>query len=483
MYDIYRDVASVYAYYAREIGNGDWAGGWVGRVPMLHIILSGVLAAAGLEAYTATIIISSAFYILTLFPLRSLLSRYLNPLQAAWGCVLFIFAPKIIRFSISGLLDPERYFFLITAVLFFFRLADHRKWGDGVWLGLSLAGLSVSRGEGLPIAIMLLLLWPLYGLLKKRFSRNSILKRGLGIWVLAITCWFLGIMPFCLANLKLNGSFTTDLRLTEMAAGLKTRLMRQNPHSPATAATEISGHDIHVQTLPEKILAVLDGTSRGACEFYLFFTLAGIIFLWKKRKWNAEYTLFLLIFLFHTVIYFLTPSSYRYYIYLVPLFMPFTICGLTFCLREICRFTERQWDAVSVRRCNLFFLCLVCAGILIGQMFNGINIIFRRRDVTKREVACFIRQYAKDNYPGRRIKLAAVHYPETVYWSMAYSVCGYRSGGGLPDLNTFRDFDLLMLPRDKKLPPPEFKGLTRLELPEHFPVIIYRNTVISSSGS
>ena len=104
IHDMYRDVAGVYAYYTREIGTGNWSAGWVGRVPMLHILLSGILALTGFEAYTATIMISSAFYILTLFPLRRLLERYLSPQQAAWGCLLFIFAPKVIRFSISGVL-------------------------------------------------------------------------------------------------------------------------------------------------------------------------------------------------------------------------------------------------------------------------------------------------------------------------------------------------------------------------------------------
>lgn len=67
IHDMYRDVAGVYAYFAREIGMGNWEGGWVGRVPMLHILLSGILASTGLEAYTATIIVSSTFYILNVF--------------------------------------------------------------------------------------------------------------------------------------------------------------------------------------------------------------------------------------------------------------------------------------------------------------------------------------------------------------------------------------------------------------------------------
>ena len=42
--DIYTDVANVYAYYARELGNGNFAEGWVSRVPMLQILFAGGLA-------------------------------------------------------------------------------------------------------------------------------------------------------------------------------------------------------------------------------------------------------------------------------------------------------------------------------------------------------------------------------------------------------------------------------------------------------
>ena len=92
--DIYRDVANVYAFHARALGGGDFDGGWVGGVPMLNILLAGGLARLGMDAYRACVVVSCAFFVLTIFPLRRYLERWLSPLASAYGCLLFIITPK-----------------------------------------------------------------------------------------------------------------------------------------------------------------------------------------------------------------------------------------------------------------------------------------------------------------------------------------------------------------------------------------------------
>ena len=86
--DIYTDVANVYAYYAREIGYGNFSEGWVSRVPMLNTLLAGGLAFCGMDAFKACILVSCFFYLLTIWVLRRYLEIFITPLQAAWGCFL-----------------------------------------------------------------------------------------------------------------------------------------------------------------------------------------------------------------------------------------------------------------------------------------------------------------------------------------------------------------------------------------------------------
>ena len=477
IYDMYRDVAGVYAYFAREIGMGNWEGGWVGRVPMLHILLSGILASVGFEAYTATIIVSSTFYILTLFPLRSFLERYLTPIQAAWGCLLFIFAPKVIRFSISGVLDPERYFFLIAALLFFFRLSDNARLKDGFFLGFSLAGLSVARGEGFPVAIALLFFFPVFVLLQKKIVDRGIMRRYFFAFVFSLFFWFLGIFPFCMVNQYYNHAFVTDLRIAEIFTGAERSSAAAYSPVPAVINHEqspVSVPDRHISLM--SILDSINSTVRGAYELYLFFAVFGMILLALRRKWNWEYSLFLGLYVLHTVIYIKISSAYRYSIYLVPLFMPFTVVGLDFCRRLFLAFCEQKLTLKQAQWIRAAF-CLGCFLILVSQVVNGMDIVLRRKDVMDRKIAAFLREYAAGNFPGQRLRLAAKGHPVTIYRSGVYSVWNYRSWIEPPDPRTFRDFDLLMLDKDEIQLVATCKDLVPVNTSQEFPVVFYRKAM------
>ncbi|MDD2479353.1 MAG: glycosyltransferase family 39 protein [Victivallaceae bacterium] len=119
--DMYRDVANCYAHMTREFGRGNWDEAFASNLPPMNIVLAGLLAMIGVEAYTATMMISGIFYILTIFPLYALLKRFFKPHEAAWGVLFFVLAPKIIRFSGTGLLESGRNFFLVLALLFVFK--------------------------------------------------------------------------------------------------------------------------------------------------------------------------------------------------------------------------------------------------------------------------------------------------------------------------------------------------------------------------
>ena len=111
----------------------------------------------GLEAVRALTLVAGLFFLATCFPLRKLLERYVSPLAAAWGCVLFVFAPKMIRFACAPLLESSRMFFMIATILYFFRTVENQKWKNAVLFGISAALMAAARGEGIALSVTLLL--------------------------------------------------------------------------------------------------------------------------------------------------------------------------------------------------------------------------------------------------------------------------------------------------------------------------------------
>lgn len=429
IHDIYRDSANVYAYAAREIANGNFAEGWQGRVPMLNILLSAAVSFCGLEAFRATVAVSCLFYLLTLFPLRRFLEYFLTPLQSAWGCLLFITAPKLIRYSVSGLIDSSRYFFLIAALLLLFRLREKTGYRDALLFGLSLAGLSVSRGEELVFAVGILLALPLLTLLKKPRPPRGELKPRLAALLLAGVVFLIGIAPFCAVNAHYSGVFITDVRIAQA--------FFPAPANPSPLQ-KISKHR-HPKTTQERMSEVVSGTLRGGYEPFCIFALIGLLLLLKRREWRWEHTLFAGLYLVHSAIYFKAGSAYRYSIYLIPLFMPVTMTGISFCLETAGRLKlpehlkhQAAWAAAAA--------LLVLFG---AQIPNGLACVTDRNDVWIRELAGIIRQWGESHVPGRRLRLAATGLPEAVYWSEAFPVFGYKRG--ISSLKEARDFDLLLI--------------------------------------
>lgn len=491
IYDMYRDVANVYAYYAREISMGNWQEGWVGRVPMMHILLSGLLSKfSGIEAYKSTVIISSMFFVLTLFPLRRFLERYVSQVWSSWGCVLFIFAPSVIRNSVCGLLESARYFFLIAALLFCFRLSDGKfKWYEAILFGICLAGLSVSRGEGLLIAFIILAALPFLILIKQHFCFQwKKLKSPLAGFAVATVFFLVGFLPFCYGNWKFYGVFAPDMRiggcialvlkkLTPEAAkvqscGLNGDEVKLKKFAPAaTNDTEASKELARTSGRSDKaslIFKNLSKTFRGAYVPYLLFALLGVALLLRLRKWNWEFSLLWVLFFVHFLVYAMIVSAHRYSIYLVPLFMPFTLNGVAFVLQKGKEWLEHRGPGVVHTASCLTGACVIV--LLICQGSNGMKCVTDRKDKQFREVAAFIRNYSSEHFPGRRCKIAAGgHCTIVVYWSGAIAHWGYKQ------TEKKSDFDLLLLLKRKaEKVPAEYGKLEEVPAPSDFPVKIFR---------
>ena len=428
--DIHRDTAGVYALYAAEIGKGNFQEGLVSNVPMLIILLGGFLAWCGVEVMTALTLVSCFFYVATLFPLRRFLERYVSPPAASWGCVLYACAPKLILFSCVPLLESARIFFMISALLFFFRCADKPEWKSAVLCGLSCGALTAARGEGIMISAALLAGYLLYIPL---FCRRKITGKHIGSFLLIVLCCFASLLPFCFLNYIKSGYFIPDTRAVEFTEKLITFVHNSRQTGAAEASQVFMSVEEGNTSWKAKIWNVLSGMFRGGYEGYVPFALLGLILVLRKRQWKTDYFVLFGISIMLCVVYTLIVSSYRYHLYLIPLFMMFTLTGLFFVTGSLCRMNQGKWiPAVT----------FLCALILFAQVGCGIRKAFSKRGETFRQAGTWIAEYGRKYHPSRPLKVYAYRIPEVIFWSKACQVNAYGKPFIAPE--TVQDFDLIV---------------------------------------
>ena len=278
----------------------------------MPITLAGFLAYCGVEAVKALTLAAGVFYLATCFPLRRLLERYVSPLAAAWGCVLYVCAPKLIRFYCAPLLDSAKTFFLIAAVLYFLRSTEEPKAKNAILLGVSAGLLAAARGEGILLTAAMLAGYLFFVLI---FRRNAAWKKQFAALITAVICAIAVLTPFCAMNYSKSGYFVTDARIAYV---IQSKLAPAAPQ--ATAAEKATNFVTYSNDLSEKKTLSHDISSfiRGSYELYLILALLGMPLIIKKREWRSDYWLLIGLTAMQCVIYMATVSSQRYYLFLIP---------------------------------------------------------------------------------------------------------------------------------------------------------------------
>ncbi len=444
--DIHRDTAHVYAVFTRAIGEGNFSGGIATQVPMLSITLAGFLAYCGVEAVKALTLAAGVFYLATCFPLRRLLERYVSPLAAAWGCVLYVCAPKLIRFYCAPLLDSAKTFFLIAAVLYFLRSAEEPKAKNAILLGVSAGLLAAARGEGILLTAALLAGYLFFVLI---FRRNAAWKKHVAALLTAVICAMAVLTPFCAMNYSKSGYFITDARI---AYAIKSKLAPAAPQ-PAETAEKKASFVTYSNDLTEKSTLLHDISSfvRGSYELYLILALLGMLLIIKKREWRSDYWLLIGLTAMQCAIYMATVSSQRYYLFLIPLFMMFTLTGVDFVRNLIMKYLPVK----------LHILCAIgCAALLLGQIANGVKRAYSSKGKDFQAAGKWIAEYGKKHFPDRKLIIFAPQMTETAYWSGAIHTDGYEKPQHDPA--TFKDFDLAVVHRKKSFGMEKRTDLERL---------------------
>ncbi len=479
--ETYRDVGNCYATFSRIFAEGEYREGLNPGLPILQILMAGSLSAlTGLEAFRSLILVNGIFYVGLIAPLYWFLKRFVSAKLAAWGVLACIFAPKIIRFSLSGLPEPARNFFLVLSVLLVFSIFDRPKFYKTVLLGLSLAGFTLSRSEGILISIMMLgtmFLFQLFPREKQKWYKA--LRTALLCSCSAFVFFLLFLVPRMYLNYQTTGYPTPDSRLDRYIQKYLT------PSRPLWSMEEKGKRFTELSSeRPKKPFSIVKQTtlqfkqlSRGAYELYLVFLALGLLSAWfavwirktilpewapvaRPQDHGREYLYLLLLVIMHLAVYFPLQTSYRYFTFAIPIFMPLTLGGLKF-----------TWDLGGRFKLQPLLAVAILA-VTAAQIINGFASLTDQK--TKYRVAG---EWIQQNLgtPGKKLKVLSYH-GYVVYWINGKIVNPYY-GGPITKPEYASDFDIAIAEPDN-LPVLEVlrsrKDVVELDHPHRETVAVFR---------
>lgn len=453
--DIYRDVGNCYATFSRIFAEGGIRESLNPALPVMQILLAGSISAlTSLEPLRALILANGIFYVGLIVPLYFFLKRFVSPKLAAWGVFAYIFAPKIIRFSLGGLPEPARNFFLVLSVFFVFSIFDKPKFYKTVLLGLALAGFTLSRSEGILVSLMMIGAMFLFQIcMSWKKNRFKALQTAFFCAFFSFLFFLLFLAPRIYMNFQVTGYPTPDSRLD--------RYIHQyiTPSRPLWSLEEKGKRYTEVSSQrPRKTYTFSKQTklqfkqlSRGAYELYLVFLALGLLSAfsvpqirrhllsgWQPAaspiEFKNEYLYILLLVLMHAVVYFPLQTSYRYYTFAIPLFMPLTLGGLKFVWELGGKFKLQPLLAIAV------------AAVTAVQIVNGLHSLTDQKKEYRLAGEWIQRHLGK---PGEKLKVLNYH-GYVIYWING-TVANPYYGGPVTKPEYASDFDIAIVEPDNEL--------------------------------
>ncbi len=375
---IYGD-AVLYTTMAHYFGLGDYSKGFLDGIPPLFPVLSGLFCKLGIPAQYSTHIVSCALCVLTIFPLYLLLCFFMDRKYAAWGCMFYLFAPKILRFGMTSLLEGTRFFFLILSVYLAFSFVKSKKNLTLIWLGISLALSALVRGEGIIFAPIILLVLILLLLKDNGYNIDSkFIIKTLGYCLFCAIVIFTVIAPRMYQVYKHTGYPLLDEReamaVKEFSQNIKVFFASNKPiqetSSEATQTVEkipLSQHKV-VYSDPNtysyfslgRIRGFLDRFSVGTFELYEILFVLGVVFLLRRKEWSLEHNVMIILVILNAFIFYFAALTYRYFLINILLLMPFIISGY----RLILDITKKHKIVQILFSITVLFVAL-------GQIENG----------------------------------------------------------------------------------------------------------------
>lgn len=376
------DASRFYGRMAEEFAKGNYKFAFQPIIPPLLSTIAGLFVKIGFPGYVALKIVNSVFYILGLFPLRSLMEKIVdNKKLAAWTCVVYVCSAYLIRYTFLDTPGSLKMFFLILSAYYVVRFGENFKLKYALYLGGSLALLALARGENIvfiPLYISWMVIFGIAGFIKKRFELSYIFKKELlGIIIIIIT-FIVICLPQMLYIQKYAGFPFTELRSGE--------ILKKSIDISSQEINELadSTKDIQVNKKQEQKFYYrsnywtynddvgIGAGIKGLGHIFVIFALLGLIWKFCRRKFNIYDLFFMTVVLYNMSVY-LFPGflvEYRYTVFTQPFIFGWVVTGGYFI------YSRKNLPFVPQKLFSQYWkklVSLVFAVILIGMLINGFN--------------------------------------------------------------------------------------------------------------
>jgi len=399
---IYNDVA-LYANMGHAFSVGAWSYAFSIDVPILLSIFTGLICILGFTSLTGAMFTSGIFFIVTIFPLYGILKRIMNPKLAAWGCLFYILAPKLIRFGFSGYPESLKYFFFVMGLYLLFNYFENKKFYKIVLFGVCLAGLTLSRSEGIAFYPFLVLTFLLLYLKTNSYRPTwAIIGKFIGSTIVFTVIMLAILSPRIYQLYERTGYPGTDSRQSSyIEAYMKI-------FEPSNSSNGVNVEISHEQTVSSNTLLTgmislsrinyfLGVFSRGTYGLYEILALIAIILICKRRKWTLQLGILIMFLLINAIIFYLISLAYRYFLFNIIVLMPFIIIGFDRFRKEFCEYRCRTilryfcFLKPLLTRCNLKPLfTLIIFIVALAQIYNGMLNSYDRSQSYLRESGLWI---------------------------------------------------------------------------------------------
>lgn len=435
--DMYRDSANVYSYMARALTHGNYSEAFHPGIPLLNVVISKLFTICGVSPEKAMVLVSCLFYIATIPMLYSLLKQFLPTSLAGMGTLLFTCAPKVIRFSCTGIIDSGKIFFLVAALYFSHQLIQKKfqSYLLAILFGVALGGLTLVRSEGVGVACVLYGGVAIFWLIELRTQ-----KKGYSILPLCSTLvvWGVLILSRMWVIWFSCGEFVFDRRINGKILMFLEKWGFKEASSVASTASSLR---------PVSWGHLLTQNIRGAYEPYVILAGIGLILivlslnkqkyskLWPNHeipafvKWEPFYWIFLLTIVCNAIIFKMSDlAAYRYFLLNIPILMVFTMLAAYWAWVWGCKFIRQS------------FLVATIFAILIFQVINGAQNMFSQESQVQYNTGILIGEILKTDKQNSKV------------WFRQGSIEWYYSGTARavpievqpPDITLFSNFDYVL---------------------------------------
>jgi len=390
---VYRD-SVIYSSMAQDFSLGDWNRFIAGRIPPLFPCLAGIICKLGIPVHYASMTVGCLFCVLTIFPLFGLLNFFMEKKYAAWGVLLYMTAPKVLRFGLTSLLESGKIFFLTLAIYLIFSFYYKRKFTKLIYLGFTLACLSMYRSEG--IIYFPIILAGLFMLMLKennyKITFQFIRKFVLHVIIVA-SVLLLILSPRFYQVYKQTGFPALDARGAYAIETVINKFLAPtgkfeilNVNNPDDPQDPTSGSFNFSWALTSKQLNnFVMSFARGSYELYLVLSIIGLILILKRREWTINHTFLLWLTITNALFFYIfTAVAIRYFLINVISLMPFTVVGFIEVFNWIKRIRLHKFTAVL-----LLFLA-------IAQIINGMNNCLNTDEFYYKELGQWIKTNQSD---------------------------------------------------------------------------------------